>query len=273
MSKSHNKKRNVGIIYEQIINYVTDSLMNKDEKKAEEAISLIRKHFKKDTQLFKEYKLFKALVTTSNISEQLASSIINEAKRACNNMFDSKELEREKSSLIKDLNYTLGKGVIFEQKIKKYREYATIQTLLNEWRKPDSDFSKTTEYEIKLHESLTRNKQSETVALPKVDKLTRKIMKSMFEKKYNSQLNESQKEMISYFISDDKKSLERKFLSTKSSCKALFENYMRETNNAVLLEKKKDVFAKLSSIDEKEMSKENLQRFLTLAKLNEELKG
>ena len=201
MGKSHNKKRNVGIIYEQIINYVTDSLMNKNEQSAEVAISIIKKHFGKNTQLFKEYKLFKALVTTSNISEQLASSIINEAKKACNNMFDSKELEREKSALIKDLNYKLGRGVIFEQKIKNYREYATIQTLLNEWRNPDKDFSKTTEYEIKLHESLTKAEDKEVYELPKIDRLTRKIMKEMFDRKYNSQLNETQKEMSGLFTS------------------------------------------------------------------------
>ena len=78
MARSHNKKRNVGIIYEQIINYVCNKLMNKEKDKAEVAIKIIKNNFKKDTQLYKEYKLFKALASTHNVSDHLASSIITE---------------------------------------------------------------------------------------------------------------------------------------------------------------------------------------------------
>ena len=50
------------------------------------------------------------------------------------NHFNQKDLDLEKSKLIKLLNYTFGKGKIFERKVKNYTMYATIQTLLNEWR-------------------------------------------------------------------------------------------------------------------------------------------
>ena len=108
MSRSHNKKRNVGIIYEQIVLFICNSLLENNKKDAEMATNIIAKHFKKGSQLYKEHKLFSALINTNNISEQLASSIISEAKKACNNLFDSRELEKEKSMLIKDLNYCFG---------------------------------------------------------------------------------------------------------------------------------------------------------------------
>tara|TARA_Y100000114_G_C11750790_1_gene324195 strand:- start:649 stop:1479 length:831 start_codon:yes stop_codon:yes gene_type:complete len=274
MARSHNKKRNVGIIYEQIINYVCNKLMNKEKDKAEVAIKIIKNNFKKDTQLYKEYKLFKALASTHNVSDHLASSIITEAKKACNYMFNNEILEKEKSNLIRELNHNIGKGLIFEEKIKNYRTYATIQTLLNEWRKSSSDFDKVTEYEIKLHESLTsKNVITDTKVMPKVDKLTYKLMKEMFNKKYNSKLNETQQEIISAFIKDDEKLLENKYLALKSSSKILLEEYIKDCNNNILLEKQNNVFSKFKSLDEKDMSKENMQKFLTLAKLKEELIG
>ena len=273
MAKSHNKKRNVGIIYEQIINYVCSNLMDKNEEKAETAIKIIKNNFKKDSQLYKEYKLFKALATTHNVSGQLASSIIAEAKKACNHMFDNNKLEKEKSVLIKELNYNLGKDVIFKQKVKNYRTYATIQTLLNEWRNGSSNFDKVTEYEIKLHESLTQKEIINDSAPRKFDSLTYKLMNEMFDKKYNSKLNQIQQEIISAFINENNNKLKEKFTALKSSCNALFENYMNECNNNVLVEKKEAVFNKLSNLNENDFSKANLEKFLTLAKLKEELMG
>jgi hypothetical protein len=218
--------------------------------------------------------LFKALASTKNVSGHLASSIISEAKKACNHMFDNDVLEKEKSSLIRDLNHSIGKGVIFEEKVKSYRTYATIQTLLNEWRKTSSDFDKVTEYEIKLHESLT-SKQiiTETKVMPKVDKLTYKLMKEMFNKKYNDKLNETQREIISAYIKDDESLLESKYLALKSSSKILLEEYIKKCSNSILLEKQNNIFSKLKRLDEKDMTKENMQKFLTLAKLKEELIG
>ena len=69
MNRSHNKKRNVGIIYDQIINFTCNNIIEENNTVAEESLEIIKKHFKKDTQLFKEYKLFKALATTHNVSD------------------------------------------------------------------------------------------------------------------------------------------------------------------------------------------------------------
>lgn len=275
MAKNHNKKRNIGIIYEQIINFVCERLMEDDKQSAENAINIIKKNFKKDSQLYKEYKLFKALSETSGISETLATSIIKEAKKACNHMFDNKKLEEEKSFLIKDLNYTFGKGNIFEFKVKNYRTYATIQTLINEWRKETPSFDKVTEYEIKLHENLVAKKQviKETIIPKKVDSLTYKIMNEMFENKYNSRLNESQREMISYFIKDNEDSLTNKYRSLKKSCINILESYIHDCNNEILNEKYSNVKSNIEKLNCDDMSKDNLQRFLTIGKLKEEIIG
>tara|TARA_B100001057_G_scaffold475016_1_gene541337 strand:+ start:151 stop:975 length:825 start_codon:yes stop_codon:yes gene_type:complete len=273
MSRSHNKKRNVGIIYEQIINFICNSLIEENKVNAEKATQIIKKHFRKETQLYKEYKLFKALATTNNISDQLASSIIQEAKKACNSMFNNEKLEKEKSFLIKDLNYQLGKGIIFEEKVKNYRIYATIQTLLNEWRKNSSNFDKKTEYEIKLHRSLTESAEVKSKVFHKVDPLTYKIMNKMFDEKYSVLLNENQKSLISNFIKEDEESLSKEFYGLKKTCLNVLESYINNCKNSILIEKHKIIKNQILNLNENNLSKENLQKFLIVSKLKEELLG
>lgn len=274
MSRSHNKKRNVGIIYEQIVIFICNRLLEKNKKEAEIATNIIAKHFKKGTQLYKEYKLFKALAETSAISDHLASSIILEAKKACNTMFDSTNLEKEKSALIKDLNYSFGKGVIFEEKVSNYRTFATIQTLLNEWREKDSSFDMIAEYEIKLHNKLTSTLEETKTGLPvKVTPLISKIMNNKFEEKYKNDLNENQKILIKNFIDDDEKKITSQYLKIKESCLISLQKYMSSCQNKVLIEKNNIIKKKIQSLDENNLSKDNLQKFLIISKLKEEMLG
>ena len=276
MAKVHNKKRNIGIIYEQIIQHICKKAMENNERASEEGVSIIKEHFKKGTQLHKEYKLFKALAETKGVSGPLANSIIFEAKKACNNMFDRVKLEREKSRLIKKLNYTFGKGKIFEESIENYTLYATIQTLLNEWRDPkNASFDLTTKYEIKLHESLTSEKVDEVQEKPvlKVDNLTYKLMNEIFDKKYKSVLNENQNNLLCYYSANDNDSLKEAFSDLKNNTVNLLEEYMSTCNNKVLLEKYSHINKQIKNLSTEDVSKESLHKYLLLAKLKEEILG
>jgi len=276
MAKVHNKKRNIGIIYEQIIQFVCKKIMENDEVTSEKAIKIIKEHFADGTQLNKEYKLFKALADTKNVSSPLANSIIFEAKKACNNMFDGKKLEREKSKLIKALNYSFGKGIIFNENVKNYRIYATIQTLLNEWRDPqNASFDLTTKYEIKLHESLTEKSEiiKETKIVNKVDNLTYSLMNNIFKSKYSKLLNESQNNLLKYYAKNDKESLIENFKILKEETVSYLNDYIKNCDNKILLEKYNKVKNNITNISIENTSRDNLQRYLTIAKLKEELLG
>lgn len=277
MSKFHNKKRNIGIIYEQIIKFISLKLLENKKDEANNAIKIIKKYFKNGTQLQKEYKLFKALATTNNISDNLATSIIKEAKKACNNHFNNKQLEIEKSNLIKDLNYAFGKGTIFEQEINDYKTYATIQTLLNEWRDIDnSDFERKTEFEIKLHENLTKKveQKQETNIINeniKVDKLTFNLMKKIFDEKYNINLNENQKQLINHFTNNNSNNLISEFKLLKQNSLKNLNNYIKNCDNNFIKSKYQNVINNIHDLNENDISKDNLKKFLTLSKLNNEL--
>lgn len=276
MSKVHNKKRNIGIIYEQVVQYICKNILEKNEENAKKGIEIIKNNFKEGTQLNKEFKLFKALATTNNISDHLATSIIKEAKKACNYHFDNKKLEIEKSNLIKDLNYTFGKGVIFEESIKNYKIYATIQTLLNEWRN-NNNFDRITEFEIKLHESLTQKsvliESNDLDKNIKFDKLTHNLMKKIFDQKYSTHLNENQKTLIHHYTNDNDNELIEHCRNIKESTIKNLDSYIQKCNNSILIKKYESVKQNIFNLNENNINKEQLKKFLTLSKLQNELNG
>ena len=53
----HNKKRNVGIVYELLLKHISTKLLEGNKKEAKIATRLIEKHFKKGTELRSEERL------------------------------------------------------------------------------------------------------------------------------------------------------------------------------------------------------------------------
>ena len=123
MSK-HNKKRNVGIIYEQLLSSLSRSLVEGKSGEVKIIKGLIDKHFRPGTELYKEFRLFQAMVKTSVPRESLAIKILEEAKSASCNL-NSQKLQIEKSLLIKDINHKIADGNFYNQRVNEYRDYAT----------------------------------------------------------------------------------------------------------------------------------------------------
>jgi hypothetical protein len=211
------------------------------------------------------------------LSENLSSAIISEAKTASRTHFDKDQLELEKSKLIKQLNYTFGKGVIFEKKVKNYKTYATIQTLLNEWRSEESNFSETVKYEIKLNEWLTSEEEVivENKDFDNIDKVTLKIMSNKFNEKYKG-LTESQANLISKYVTSKESNNEEivsYFRSIKEETLNLLENYKTSCDSSYVLSKYDTIYDNVKSLNENNITDDNLKRFLTVSKLQDELLG
>ena len=77
--RSHNKKRNVGIIYEQLILTVSKALIDNDINKAKIAKNIIKKYFRPGTEIYKEHKLFQSLIRTHIKDNSLATRILIES--------------------------------------------------------------------------------------------------------------------------------------------------------------------------------------------------
>ena len=272
---SHNKKRNVGIIYEQLLLKASASLIDNDVVTAKKCSEIIKKYYKPGTEIYKEHRLFQALFNTTITTESLGSRLIQEARRGVH-IFSNEQLEKEKSSLIREINKGINDVDFFNQPIKEYRLFATLQTLLNEWRKEHySDLSKVIEYENKLLEWMKTNKKK-TVALSElktedVSNLSVKIMKEKFEKKWDNKLNETQRSLIKNYISGeiDKNTLE----SIKNRALRGIKRLEESSNNNVILEKVDHVRKNIETLSTDKMNDESVLKFMQLTNLYEELEN
>jgi hypothetical protein len=274
--KSHNKKRNVGIIYEQLVKTISESLVNGDEKKALAAKQIIKKYFNPSTELYKEYRLFNSLVETKITDGSLATKIISEAKKAAR-MHNTRKLTREKSKLIKEINHTINEGNFYNKRVKSYREFATIQTLLNDWRE-NGEFSRIVEYEAKVHDILLEEKPElklENEKNTEVNALVVRLMVEKFNKKFGKKLNNMQAEILKEFAftNGNNERLVSLLSATKESTLKEISQYSIKADNPTVISKINDVLSEIKLLNPNEISDENILKFLTASQLREELSG
>ena len=235
----------------------------------------MKRHFKPESELYKEFRLFNALVKTTVSTDSLASRILEEAKKAAQN-HDARQLEREKSLLIRDINQKINDDNFYSVRVENYRTYATIQTLLNDWRAKSPSIKRVAEYEDKIHSWLRENKEDQKVedhVTPNVDRLSVKLMREKFNKKYKN-LSERQKNMLVDYMFDgsegNKKMIEN-LGNIKNNLVAELDNFKVTCENRVLKEKLPAVIEKVSSLDSSNLEDDNITRFLLAIKLCEEL--
>ena len=139
-SKNHNKKRNVGIIYEQLCRKVSECLVEGDKEQAEVALDILKNHFKKGTELYKEFRLFNSLVKTTVSSDAIATRIIERAQDAASD-HDSSKLTREKSQLIKEINHKLDGSTFYHTRVPESPHSSTNEDHLDHWQVPTNNSS------------------------------------------------------------------------------------------------------------------------------------
>ena len=273
----HNKKRNVGIIYELLLKHISTKLLEGKKKEAKKATKLIEKHFKKNTELYKEFRLFNALAKSNITNTHTVASILNEAKIASNRL-DSKLLERQKSALLKDINFSVADKDFYYRSISDYRDLGTVQLALNEWRKKDKDIKKLVDLEVRLGELMLREKGrvNETkYDASHSDRLVLKIMTEKFNRRYGEELTKDQKNIIEgyVFLSDkDPNKLQKFFAEKKKEALASLDTFEDRSKNKYLLSKLDEVRKKIVELPSNLVNDANVIKFLTLTKMINETK-
>lgn len=277
MTTKHNKKRNIGIVYELLLGHITSCLLEGNKPQAKIATKIIEKHFKKDSELYREFRLFNALAKSTITNTHTVASILNEAKIASKNL-DIKKLEREKSLLLKDINYKINDRNFYYQTIPDYRELGLVQLTLNEWRKEKRDVKTLVDLETKLAEHLLKEKNREPVPqdynASHSDKLVLKILTEKFNKKYGEELTPDQKTIIEnyVFLSSKSKDELTKFFSQKKAQSLLtLERFEDKTENKYLLAKLDSVRQKINELSHTDIDDANVVKFLTLTKMISEI--
>jgi len=275
MSNQHNKKRNVGIIYEQLLRRTSAFLLENNEDKALQCMKITKKYFKPGSELYREFRLFQALLNTTTRSEPLAVRILEEARRGAR-MFSQQQLDVEKSKLIREINHTLDDVDFFNQPVKEYRLYATIQTLINDWRKSDdASLVRVTDYEHKLVEWLKKDKGTtpdlDEMVDENVNALSVKLMTEKFEKKWSGKLTHEQASIIKDYVMGrtDVKLLE----STKRRVNRGLQRLKENTNSTILLEKIDDISKQVNGIDITRLDDDTVVKFMQLTQLQQELES
>ena len=157
--------------------------------------------------------------------------------------------------------------------------YATIQTLLNDWRKPSAqNIGRMAEYENQVIDWLLTEKKEPELSEqkdPNADKLIIKIMSEKLSKKYSSILNESQKEILSsYVMFKDQNDIKGLRTYLEDLCEDTIKEldvYLMKENNAILNSKAKTVKSDVKSISTESITDDTIAKFLTIAKLKSTL--
>lgn len=279
-SKAHNKRRNTGLLYEFLIRTISSALVEGDKKKSATALKILKRHFKPGTELYKEFRLINALVRSTVSSETVAGSILSEAKSAARE-HDAALLDREKSLLIRNVNHMINDESFYDQHVNEYRTYATVQTLLNDWRSPNRDLSRLAVYEDQLVKWLTTEKVKEEEQLISEEtngtsRLLMKVMTKKLNEKYSGVLTDDQRSLVKAYAfamaSDDPTVIQKKLTEIKSRLLEEISTYEAEKpDNTYINEKLNEVKNNLLAESLEEVNDEAVTRFMLYTKLGSEL--
>ena len=277
-SRLHNKKRNTGVVYEQLVKSVSSSLVEGDKKRAQMFLNIIERHYRKGTELYNEFRLFNALVKCNVSASPVAAVIITEAKEAAKRA-DRQQLEHEKSRLIAEINRRAGPA-FYDTYFESYRDYATIQVLLNSWRDNSIDRASVFTYEKKLVEAMLRvpsqQEIPELAVNPDVNSLVVSIMTEKLNKKFSSTMTSDQRDIIREYVfsppGTDQTRLKETMLRVRRGAIVDLDAYTLSEKNDYIKERAGDVRSSLISLDAGVIDDSTVIRFLTASKLSQEIR-
>lgn len=267
----HSKFKNTGMLFELLARQITSDIISANESVA---TTILKKFFNKNSELLKEYGLYKTLCEERFTSDSKAYMLIEAVIKARKKLNKSK-LKEEKYQLIKAINDNFNINEFFQTKVQNYKLLASVYKIFefNELDNPtEITRSKITIIENMVSE--TKGKLNEDVSMmvsePKeIRLLTYKILVEKFNTKYEE-------------LSTEQKNILRQYMGNVSNTNN-FKEYMKEEAariKAVLTKKTKlikdtslkikltevigllDQYKDLKTIDENHIS--SLLRYYTL---------
>ena len=158
--------------------------------------------------------------------------------------------------------------------------YATVQTLLNEWRMSNSDLGKVASYEDQLVKWLMSSKEQTDDHIISEDagtnRLLMKIMTKKLNEKYSGILNEDQRSLVKSYIfstaSDDPNAIKKKLSEIKNNLLQKLDHCIDSNKeNKFISDKLYSARNKLISESLENVNDETITRFMLYTKLNSEL--
>jgi len=268
MRLKHNKKRNTAFLYECLVQELAKCVVGKDYQRRDEIVSIVRKHFTRDSELKKELTLYTTLSETRSVTDRIATRLIEEV-RSSHEKLNSEEVFRAQTSLVKDINSVLGTDV-FSNFVQNYRNLASVQQIFNKGLSPKERVL----LESKVISLMTHkgNRESEPNRVESHDNIILRTFINKFNDKY-SELHEEQKGLLTrYVLSFQNNGVELKtFLNEEiSRLKAELKKTMKVkevSEDPLMLEKTQKVSDVLDNLNSKRVNQEVLKKVLQIQNL------
>lgn len=197
----HSKFKNTAMLFELLTRQITSDIISSNESVA---IQILKKFFNKNTELIKEYKLYKTLCDEKLKSDTKANMLIEAVLKARRGL-NKHKLQNEKYELIKSIKENFDIDTFFQTKVQNYKLLASVYKVF-EYNELDNPVE-ITKSRITILESITSKQNTsvitEDVAIAQEPKEVRlmayKYLVEKFNAKYNN-LTESQKVLLREYI-------------------------------------------------------------------------
>lgn len=200
----HNKRRNSAILFEALIRYSVNCLTEDKKDEVTKTLNIVKKFFAKGSPLSEELRAFRTLLNSHVKTRETAQKILSEVCKFTK-FLSAKNIDKQKSLLIKEINHHLDAKTLFNYRIPEYRTYATVQILFNNARSKGNPLDNVEKYKLEesIVERLTTGKIEENVDMlkvnPKYNNLVHKFATKRFTEKYKTSLSEDQKLLLTRY--------------------------------------------------------------------------
>ena len=235
----HSKFKNTGMLFELLTRQITSEIISGKESPSTQ---ILKKFFNKNTELFREYGLYKTL-SEEKINSEVKSNMLIEAVLRARKKINKAKLKEEKYELIKTITENFDIDVFFQTKVQNYKLLASIYKIF-EYTELDNP-NEITRSRFTIIENMVGEQKRQVIeesstisSEPKeIRLLSYKILVEKFNQKYGN-LSAEQKAVLREYISN---------VSNTNNLKSFIQTEAKKIKT-VLTEKTKRVKDKTTKI-------------------------
>ena len=263
----HNKKRNTAFIYETLSRELTKAIVDKNSSRKATVLTIIKEGFGGNTILAEELSLYKHLLETRNIHENLAERIMQETKSAYSKL-DSTEIFDAQSRMIAAINKQLGQDV-WSNFVPNFKSLASVSAIFN----TKTPMKSKVLFEQAIVDAMSAEQLTESGKMESLDNLTYNSFIKKFNEKYTTLLKE-QKDLLNQYITsfaDDGFELRIYLNEELERLKSLISDASQNTVEPLISQKLTEVSEYLEEFRKREFTDNDLNKILKTQELVQEL--
>jgi hypothetical protein len=205
----HNKKRNVGILYEALVFAVTEHASNNNISDASKLFAILKNHFMNPlSEINKAYGMYSQLLYNESSNVYYAKTMLGYLLKEDKNV-DYSRLDKEIKKLIEDVRKVTDVKKMMSKKIPNYKLFASFCSILEHHKKSISlKPIERSKCETLVLEHFQNNKEIKMLNKPekqldeshRLDELATVVALKMMKERYNRTLTVEQQEVLTKYL-------------------------------------------------------------------------